>query len=510
MMADKNKKEAIAKLIREGVLISPDLLEELEKIEQLPLISDVVVINKDILQADIVINLKELEKIKARAEKSKDQTTYDAFRSHITNEKKETKSNTKVVFSYEKPSTKRSPKDFVAYFSRRFSQLEKILKARPELKNVVSIGRLNLNGSKESVSIIGMVKEKQVTKNGNMVIILEDQTGIVKIMVTKNKHILFELAKDTVVDAVIGIIGATAEKVIFANSILWPDVPSDKQLTKSKEQGYAAIISDIHVGSSKFLPEEFDRFLKWLNGETGSAAQRELARQVKYLFIVGDIVDGVGVYPDQKKELAITDIFEQYTEAGRLLSKIPKNIKLIICPGNHDAMRLSEPQPAFTEEFCKPLREALPHALFVSNPSMITIEESDNFAGIDILLYHGYSFDYYVAEVSSIRKDGGYDRADLIMKYLLQQRHLAPSYGSALYIPDPNKDNLVIEKVPDIFASGHIHKTSVSTYRNVTLICGSCWQGKTSFQEKMGHHPEPARVPLINLKTREVKVLKFG
>src|SRR3989344_7594944 len=119
MMEDKNKKEAIAKLISEGVLISPDLLEELEKIEQLPRFSDVVVINKDILQADIVINLKELEKIKARAEKSKDQTTYNAFRSHITNEKKETKSNTKVVFSYEKPSTKRSPKDFVAYFSRR-------------------------------------------------------------------------------------------------------------------------------------------------------------------------------------------------------------------------------------------------------------------------------------------------------------------------------------------------------------------------------------------------------
>jgi len=41
------------------------------------------------------------------------------------------------------------------------------------------------------------------------------------------------------------------------------------------------------------------------------------------------------------------------------------------------------------------------------------------------------------------------------------------------------------------------------------MISGSCWQAKTSFQEKLGHEPEPARVPLVNLKTREIKILKF-
>ena len=33
---------------------------------------------------------------------------------------------------------------------------------------------------------------------------------------------------------------------------------------------------------------------------------------------------------------------------------------------------------------------------------------------------------------------------------------------------------------------------------------------QTSFQEKVGHHPEPSRVPIVNLKTREMKILKFG
>ncbi len=505
-MADR-RKEVIARLLKEGVLISPDLLDKLDTLENVTSSDGVAVLNKDSLAAEQGTNLAELERSKARAEKNRDGGAYAAF---TGSSEARQESCVRVLFSYDKPATKRKPKDFVAYFNKRQQQLERILKSRSELQGVVSIGRLALNGSKETVSLIGMVREKQITKNHNIVLVIEDQTGSVKVIITKHKPVVLEQAKDIVVDSVLGIVGVVADNAIFAQAILLPDVPLDKTLVKAEHPGYAAFISDIHLGSAQFLPQEFERFLTWINGGTGSAAQRELARQVQYLFIVGDIVDGVGIYPNQKTELAITDIYEQYRAAGKLLSRIPGHIQLIICPGNHDAVRLSEPQPAFTEEFCKPLRDALPHAIFVSNPSIVNIAATKSFAGLDVLLYHGYSFDYYVAEVNSIRQSGGYDRADLIMKFLLQHRHLAPSYGSTLYLPDPHKDNLVIERVPDIFVSGHIHKTSVSTYRNVTLICGSCWQGKTSFQEKMGHRPEPARVPLVNLQTRDVKVLKFG
>jgi DNA polymerase II small subunit len=96
------------------------------------------------------------------------------------------------------------------------------------------------------------------------------------------------------------------------------------------------------------------------------------------------------------------------------------------------------------------------------------------------------------------------------MKFLLQRRHLAPSHASTLYMPDPDKDSLIIEQVPDFFVTGHIHYSSVAHYRNVTTICGSCWQARTSFQEKMGHRPQPCRVPIVDLKTRNVKILKFG
>ena len=96
------------------------------------------------------------------------------------------------------------------------------------------------------------------------------------------------------------------------------------------------------------------------------------------------------------------------------------------------------------------------------------------------------------------------------MKFLLQRRHLAPTHTSTLYIPDTAKDPLVIEKIPDFFVSGHIHKATTANYRNITLISGSCWQSKTSFQEKVGHNPEPSRIPIANLKTRKMKILKFG
>lgn len=70
-------------------------------------------------------------------------------------------------------------------------------------------------------------------------------------------------------------------------------------------------------------------------------------------------------------------------------------------------------------------------------------------------------------------------------------------------------DSLLIKKIPDFFVTGHIHYSNIGQYKSVTTISCSCWQGKTTFQEKLGHDPEPARVPIVNLQNREMKVLRF-
>ena len=303
--------------------------------------------------------------------------------------------------------------------------------------------------------------------------------------------------------------GVLGDKIIFAEDIVWPDVPATNQLKKGPEEEYAIFLSDIHVGSKLFLKEEFDKFLRWINSEAGNPAQKEIAKKVRYIIIAGDLVDGVGIYPSQLEELGISDIVNQYREFTELIKKIPPDKKIIICPGNHDAVHLAEPQSSFDEKFAPSLFK-IPNVTLVTNPAMVNIGKTENFPGFDILLYHGYSFDYYVANVDSIRNNGGYHRADLIIKFLLKRRHLAPSFKSTPYFPGHKEDPLLIKKIPDFLISGHIHYSNVANYKGITTISGSCWQGTTTFQEKLGHQPEPARVPIVNLKTREIKVLKFG
>ncbi len=448
------KKETVHRLLKSGVLISPDLLEDVPA---------------------------------GQPEEVKD---------------------FKVVFSYTSQSKKRSCDDFVSFFNHRYKALESVLRNRPELSNTTSISRIKQKKARESVALIGLILDKQETKNKNIILTLEDLSGSIRVLVNKSKPELLELAKELTYDEVIGVTGMGGPGMVFASNILLPDIP-DSELKKGGEECYAVFLSDLHVGSKNFLPAEFNRFLGWINGDAGSPEQKELAAKTKYVFIAGDIVDGVGIYPDQESELDISDIYAQYKACAELLEKIPRRIKVIICPGNHDAMRISEPQPPLSTDIAKPILQ-LPNVVAVSNPAWLKIGCTKEFEGLDVLLYHGYSFDYYVANVDSIRRKGGYDRADLIMKFLLQRRHLAPTHTSTLYIPDSQGDSLVISRAPDLFVTGHIHKTAVANYKHTTMICGSCWQSRTSFQEKMGHNPEPARVPVVNLKTRRVKVLRFG
>ena len=151
----------------------------------------------------------------------------------------------------------------------------------------------------------------------------------------------------------------------------------------------------------------------------------------------------------------------------------------------------------------------LPNVTMVSNPAYVNIHKTESFPGFDVLLYHGFSFIYYADAVESIRSNGGQKRSDLIMKFLLQRRHLAPTHTSTLYLPDSQKDSLVIDRIPDFFASGHIHRVSAANYRNITMVNSSSWLEMTEYQEKVGLFPQPGRAVLVNLQTRKVKILKF-
>ncbi|MFH1409261.1 MAG: metallophosphoesterase [Nanoarchaeota archaeon] len=448
------------------------------------------------------------EESRAAAERG-DTKIYDEFKK-IAETRPKTKaiSSVEVIASYHSPPRKRTVQDFVGYYTARFKALERILKNRPDFQHTTSIHRILSRREKDSVTFIASVSSKQETKNQNILLTLEDLTGEIKAVVSKSKPELYAQARDLVLDETIGVSGVNGNQVVFVSALCWPDMPLNRELKKSPEEGFALFLSDIHIGSRFFLKDSFQKFLEWINGNTGNETQRAIASKVKYIFIVGDTVDGVGIYPNQDAELDQKDIYGQYACAAELLKQIPSSIPIIICAGNHDAVRIAEPQPELPKDISQPLWE-LPNVKMVSNPSWVCIHRSENFKGFDVLLYHGYSLDYYVANSESVRAQGGYDRPDVLMKFLLTRRHLAPSHTSTLFIPDPEQDALVIERVPDVFVTGHIHKSAALTYKNTTLICGSCWQAKTAFQEKVGHNPEPGRVPLLNLQTRDIKILRF-
>lgn len=412
-----------------------------------------------------------------------------------------------VLFSYEEVMRKRTFQDFVSLFNHRFKYLSNVLRKRVELQGVTSLQRIQQKKEKENVSLIGMVYEKRLTKNDNFIFTLEDPTGKIKVLVHKNRQDLYEQAKEIMLDEVIGISG-TYDEIVFANSLFVPDIPITHELKKGPEDVWAAFLSDPQIGNKHFLKKEFHKFLYWINGKLGNEQQKAIAKKTKYLIIPGDLVEGVGVFPGQEEKLAIPDISEQYNQMAKYLKEIPTGIKIVLMPGNHDAGRLAEPQPTLYKDYAKALWD-LPNVTMVSNPSLINIGKTLDFEGFNVLLYHGASIIYYASNIESVRIKGGMKRPELVMRYLLQRRHLAPTHSSTLYIPDPYQDPLLITTPPDFFVTGHIHRAVAQNYRNITMINASAWDIDEEYYNRRGLEPQPARVFLVNLQTREIKVMNF-
>ena len=260
----------------------------------------------------------------------------------------------------------------------------------------------------------------------------------------------------------------------------------------------------MHVGSKLFLEKNVIKFINWINGNEGDEKQKEIARKVKYLFLVGDNIDGVGVYPEQDKMLEIKDIREQYKRLAEILNTIRKDIKIIMSPGQHDGVRVAEPQPIVDVSWSEDLHK-VENLVLVPNPALVEID-----GNFKILMYHGASMHSIINELDELRLNRGHDFPTRVVKEMLKRRHLAPTHGSVVYIPNEKEDDLVISQIPDVVATGDLHRSDISIYNNILLIASSCWQSITPFEEKGGNDPDPCKVPMLNLKTREIKILDFS
>ena len=400
------------------------------------------------------------------------------------------------------PSQKLEVEHFVRYFRNRFDEMKRFIQERAEMEGVVSINRIV---PRKQIAFIGMVINKRYTKNKNLLIEFEDPTGRLNVLANKNMQ-AYSKARELVLDDIVGVKGNGNGELFFASDIIYPDVYINEKVFLDREE-YALFTSDIHVGSIMFLKNNFERFIRWINGETGDERQREISRKVKYLFIVGDTIDGVGVYPGQEHLLEVKDIRDQYKELARYLAMIKEDVTIFIIPGQHDAVRVAEPQPPIGTDYAEPIHQ-LRNVVLLGNPAMIEISNNGK-KGLRFMLYHGASMHSFISEIEELRIIKAHQHPARVVKYLLKRRHLAPMHSSVLYIPS-EKDFLMIREVPDIIVTGDLHRSNLDNYNGVQIITSSCWQSITPFEEKVGNTPDPCKVPLMNLKTREVKILDFS
>lgn len=404
----------------------------------------------------------------------------------------------KVFYSSTKTDKKIELKDFTSHFRARYQSLQRILMYRAELQqNLVSISKIP--SERQSLCIIGIVSEKRVTKNKNMIIKFEDLSGEISALVKFERKDIFEKADELQLDDIVGVKASGNRELLFIQDIFFPDAFLFEK-TRFDEDVSIAFLSDLHCGSDRHLGKNFENFLSWLNSD------EEDARKIKYLFFVGDNVDGVGIFPGQLEFLELKSMKEQYELLAHYLKKVPSRITMFMCPGQHDASRVAEPQPLISKKYASGLYE-IENLVLVTNPCLVKLyEEGKEF---NVLMYHGASLHSFINNIKELREMKAHMCPARAVRHMLKRRHLAPMHGDVVYIPNAECDPMVIAEVPDILCTGEVHRPDIENYNGVLIITGSCWQTQTDFEEKIGNIPDPAKVSVFNLKSGALRIYDF-
>ncbi|MEM4366769.1 MAG: DNA-directed DNA polymerase II small subunit [Candidatus Anstonellales archaeon] len=375
--------------------------------------------------------------------------------------------------------------DFVGMFRNRYERLARLLRGKTKKYEEMSLEDAKKAGS-GNATVIVMITDIRPTKKGNTMLVVEDQTSSFIAIVPSRDEVAKKL-QNIVVDDVVALEVSVKKEFLIVEDIWLPDLRIKEKKLGERDLA-VAYISDIHFGSSQFLSSYFDRFTRWLNLQ---GEKKELAEKVKYIVVAGDVVDGVGIYPEQEKELSVKTIEGQYGMFNSFIEAIPDYIEVIVLPGNHDAGRRAEPQESLKDYVDS-------RVVAVGNPSFVSID------GFKHLLYHGTGMDSVIAAMPNMT----YMHPEGVMVEMLKHRHLSPIYGTNPIYPNP-VDYLVIEDEPDIFHAGHVHRNASAEYRGTRVINSGTFQGITDFQIKMGHVPTPGIVYINELKYNELKVVRF-
>jgi DNA polymerase II small subunit len=375
--------------------------------------------------------------------------------------------------------------DYLHYFRDRYNRLGGMIRSRCGAMPIEALTR-NTRYRQEECTVIGMVVEVKTTTNGHRIAEIEDSSASIPVLFRKDRPV-FSDAERIIPDEVIGVKGKLSNdgKLFFAEQLYRPDIRIDNTPYTSEQPGKSVFISDVHVGSDTFLEGCWNRFADWLSDSDFS-----------YLLIAGDLVDGIGIYPGQESELVIKNIYEQYDAFGKMMRDLPSRMKIIISPGNHDVVRGAEPQPVIPQQFTKKFPE---NCMLVENPALVNLQ------GVRVLMYHGRSIDDMIGLIPG----ASYEQSGRMMEEMLQRRHLAPAYGRRTPIAAGKTDRLIIDPLPEILHTGHVHIRGLTQYRGVLGINAGTWQSQTAFQKQMNVNPTPAQAVVVDLQTLIPETFSF-
>ena len=460
--------------LKKGFQIHPNALELLERVE----IKDLELTIKQIVrekskQKRFLINQDDLEDFLGLKEDKK-----------LLNEHRVLFDPTLKITSAE------GIEGYKALFSSRFEKLKKIVSNRPEAKLLKSISMIISTKSKEDMFLCGLLSERRSERNITKLTI-DDPTGTIETIVFDKD--LQKTAQGLLIDQFVFVkINLGKNGGFIVKDLVVPGIPEHAS-NRSETETYAVFLSDLHIGSMYFMEKELNDFIAWLSSPD------PVARKIRFVLICGDLVDGVGIYPGQDKELVFVNVEDQLKKAVEILEKIPKHIKIFIVPGNHDPGRRALPQPAIPEKYELGLWNK-ENFFILGNPSIVSLN------GVKVLLYHGQSIDDVVRTTPGL----SYDKPTEVMRRFLQARHLSPIYGSQTPIAPETEDMMVIDEVPDIFQAGHVHVVGFDMYRGVLILNSGAWQHQTPFQAGVGITPTTGIAVIVNLKTFKVYTKDFG
>ena len=391
------------------------------------------------------------------------------------------------------PSTDEPLEAYTTLFASRFAALARLLRGRSTLPNLVPVAEANRE--RGSVSVIAMVRDVRTTVEKRHILVrVEDDSGTIECFVPRDSP----AARTTFIpDEVVGLqlqVGEDKSRAPRVAGVERPDSSRGRTEHRSTRPSRALFLSDLHIGSRSFLSGPWSELSEFLHGR-GPAP--EVAEQIRYVIIAGDLVDGIGIYPNQERDLALHDVFQQYEELGRRLRQLPERLRLIVIPGNHDAVCPAEPQPGLSPDVVALLP---PNVTSLSNPSTVSLE------GVVVSAYHGRSFDDLIPAIPG----ASYSRPTDVMKRMIQMRHLGPMYGGRTPLAPLARDGLVIDPAPDILVTGHSHTFGVDRSGSTLLLNASTWQAETEYQRMRNIEPVPARAAIVDLSTLGVSTLDFS